>query len=53
MVGVDETMTYIGKAEEAGCSITSLPAEGQGHGFKQEYYMDDYLKWIQSVWNRG
>jgi len=50
MVGLDETLNYIEKAENAGCDIESLAADGADHGFGQEHYMEDYLKWLKSAW---
>jgi len=50
MVGMDETLNYIQKATEAGCSVKTVEAEGADHGFGQEYYMDEYLTWLSSLW---
>jgi len=47
MVGTEETQKYISSAGNAGCEITVVEAEGQDHGFSQEYYMEQYLEWLK------
>ncbi len=48
MVGVKETPEYIKKATEAGVDITEIRAEGQNHGFAQEYYIMKYIAWLKA-----
>lgn len=49
MVGTKETPKYIKAAKKAGCDITEVVADGAGHGFGQEYYMDQYLEWLDKI----
>lgn len=50
MVGMEETKKYIHAAEDAGCDVTAVEVKGQDHGMHQTFYMDDYLKWLETVW---
>ncbi|MCF0133869.1 MAG: alpha/beta hydrolase, partial [Blautia sp.] len=50
MVGMNETIRYIEEAKNEGCNIKDIVAEGADHGFGQEYYMENYLQWIASIW---
>lgn len=49
MVGMDETINYITHAQNDGCDVSVVVAEGQDHAFGQKYYMDEYIKWIQGI----
>lgn len=40
---------YVAAARDAGASVTLTMAEGQDHGFGVDFYMDDYIQWIDSV----
>ena len=48
-VGMDETVNYINHAEQEGCSITYVVAEGMGHGFGQQYYMNEFIDWLNTL----
>ena len=43
MVGMDESKKYIEVARENGADITEIVAEGQDHGFGQQFYMDEFV----------
>ena len=49
IVGTSETIRYINSAVNRGCSVTTVVAEGQNHGFDQSYYMDQYIAWLKSL----
>lgn len=51
MVGMDETINYITHAQNDGCDVSVVVAEGQDHAFGQKYYMDEYIKWIQGIFD--
>ncbi len=40
-------------AQNKGCDISIVVAEGQDHAFGQKYYMDKYLEWIQGIFNES
>lgn len=44
MVNMEGTKNYIEVAESAGTKVEVVVAEGQDHGFKQKYYMSDFLE---------
>lgn len=44
MVNMEGTKAYIKAAEAAGANVQVVVAEGQDHGFKQKYYMSDFLE---------
>lgn len=44
MVNMEGTKAYISVAEAAGTDVKVVVAEGQDHGFKQKYYMNDFLE---------
>lgn len=43
MVNMEGTKNYIEAAESAGTKVKVVVAEGQDHGFKQKYYVSDFL----------
>lgn len=43
MVNMEGTKAYINAADAAGTDVKVVVAEGQDHGFKQKYYMSDFL----------
>lgn len=47
MVGTSEIEKYINVAKNNNTDIHVMVAKGQGHGFAQEYYMNDYIKWFK------
>ena len=49
MVGSTETPAYIEAARKIGINITEIVADGQDHGFGQNYYMADYLEWFEKI----
>jgi acetyl esterase/lipase len=49
MVGTRGTAAYIEAAKAAGVAVTEVIAEGQEHGFAQEYYMNQYLDWVMEI----
>ena len=49
MVGVTETPAYIETAKNIGVDIKEVVADGQDHGFGQEYYMNEYLMWFKEL----
>ena len=49
MVGMDETLRYIRAAQNAGASLEVVVAEGQDHGFKQIFYMDAFIDWLDEI----
>lgn len=51
MVGTTETPKYIKKAKEKGADIKEVVAKNGEHGFKQKYYMDEYIKWFKKQVN--
>jgi len=53
MVGSTETPAYIEAARKIGINITEIVADGQDHGFGQNYYMADYLEWLKKHCQRG
>lgn len=50
MVGMEETKKNIHAAKDADCDVTVVEVKGQDHGMRQTYDMDDYLKWLETVW---
>ena len=48
MVGMDGAKNYIKSAKDKFTQIEEICAEGGGHGFSQEYYMDEYLEWFKN-----
>lgn len=48
-VGMNETKKYIKYAKEAGIDMKVIEAKNQEHGFKQKYYMDEYIKWVKGM----
>jgi len=48
-VGVKGPQEYIQSARTAGADVTVIVAEGQNHGFKQPYYMREYLEWVKKI----
>lgn len=49
MVNMDGTKAYISVAEVAGTDVQVVIAEGQDHGFKQKYYMSDFLEFVYLI----
>lgn len=50
MVNMEGTKAYISVAEAAGMDVKVVVAEGQDHGFKQKYYMNDFLEfWKEAI----
>lgn len=47
MVGMDESKKYIAAAQKAGTDIIEIAAEGQDHGFGQEYYLEDFVSLLE------
>lgn len=47
MVNRKGTEVYIEVAKEAGTDLQVVVAEGQEHGFKQKYYMEDFLTFFK------
>lgn len=47
LVAPESVLGYATAAQSAGCQVTLIAAEGQEHGFKQEYYMAEYLAFLQ------
>lgn len=47
LVAPESVLGYAAAAQEAGCQVTLIAAEGQAHGFRQEYYMTEYLQFLQ------
>lgn len=52
MVGMDEAEAYIAAAQEAGISVTEVPAEGKDHGYGFRYYREQYLAWLKEVFEQ-
>ncbi|WP_336635063.1 alpha/beta hydrolase [Lysinibacillus fusiformis] len=50
-VGVKGPQEYIQSARNADCDVTVIVAEGQNHGFKQQYYMREYLEWVKNIFD--
>lgn len=48
MVGVTETPKYIEKAKEQKTDIKEIIVKKGSHGFKQKFYMNDYIKWFKN-----
>lgn len=51
MVNMEGTKAYIEAAESAGTKVEVVVANGQDHGFKQKYYMKDFLEFSFVSWN--
>ncbi|MGN0775305.1 MAG: alpha/beta hydrolase [Candidatus Ventricola sp.] len=49
MVGTEGATSYIAAATDAEAVLSVTVAEGQAHGFGQEYYMDDFIDWMTSL----
>ncbi len=49
MVGNTETSIYIDTARNIGINLTEVVAEGQDHGFGQDYYMMEFLQWFEDI----
>ena len=49
MVNMEGTKAYIEAAESAGTRVEVVVAEGQDHGFKQKYYMSDFLEFWRAA----
>lgn len=47
LVAPESVLGYVTAAQAAGCQVTLTVAQGQEHGFKQEYYMEEYLYFLQ------
>ena len=47
IVGMNETLKYIDKAKKEKTDLTVVVTKGGEHGFRQPYYMDEYLKWYK------
>ena len=48
LISPQSSKDYITAAQEAGCDITVHIAKGAGHYYGQEYYLEDYLAWLDS-----
>lgn len=48
MVNMEGTKAYIEAAESAGTEVEVVVANGQDHGFKQKYYISDFLEFWKS-----
>lgn len=48
LVAPESVLGYASAAQEAGCQVTLTVAQGQDHGFRQEFYMEDYLRFLQN-----
>ncbi|WP_305151535.1 hypothetical protein [uncultured Dubosiella sp.] len=35
--------------QDAGCDVMAMEVKGQDHGMRQTYYMDGYLKWLETT----
>lgn len=47
IVGINETPKYIEKAKKEKTDLTVAIAKGGEHGFRQPYYMKEYLEWYK------
>lgn len=47
MVGMDGAKEYISAAKKAKANIVEVVAEGQDHGFKPDYYMEQFVKLLE------
>ncbi|HCW53327.1 MAG TPA: alpha/beta hydrolase [Clostridium sp.] len=49
IVGSEGAKSYINIARKKGTNVKEISVEGGGHGFSQECYMNEFLRWFKTM----